>query len=111
MAGCMEPFGEYIPKDGVTRIIISDDQTVKLYNGENLIYVGKFDNFDDLKGTEYHNYENAIFVKPKNTDQSYIAFHISDNCKSMKAFVHRMYLERFGGESPKLDAKIYWKND
>ena len=111
IAGCMEPYGEYRPKEGETKFIIDEQQIVKLYNSSGLVYEGSFTNFDEVKGTEYHNYENAIFIKPNNSEQSYVAFHISDDCKLIKAFIHRIFLERFGGEPPILDAKVYFKND
>jgi len=76
-----------------------------------LFYQGTFSNFDELKGTEFHNFENTVFVRPRDLKHSYIAFHISEDCKLIKAFIHRKYLDRFGGEPPKLDAKLYFKND
>ena len=111
VAGCMAPYGKYKPKEGETKLIINTDQTIKLFNKDELLYKGVFDNFNKLKGTEYHNYENAILIKPTKKEQSYISFHISDDCELIKVGVNRRYLERFGGTPPKLNAKIFWKND
>jgi len=110
-SGCMEPFGTYVPKSGDTKFVIEESQHVKMYNLGTLIYEGDFANFDELKGTEFHAYENVIVAKPRNAKQSYIAFHISHDCKMFKAFAHFWYLEKYGGTPPTFDATVYWKND
>lgn len=100
-----------MPKEGETRFVIEESQIVNMYRNDQLIYEGKFSNFDEIKGTEFHSYENVVLAKPINPKHSYIAFHISHDCKMFKAFAHFYYLEKFGGTPPKFDATVYWKND
>ena len=114
-AGCESPFGTYSPKEGTTSITINIDQSLDIKkitsNESTVIYSGRFTNFDEMIGTEYLNYVNAIDVKPLNEEQSHICLHIAGNCSHMKVGVCRRTLELFGGKPPTLDARIYWKND
>jgi len=114
-AGCEEPFGNFEPREGLTRIKISTDQTLEIakYEGDEstVIYTGKFTNLDKMIGTEFLNYANPIDVKPFNEKQSHLCLHVGGDCSLMKVGLCRWSLERFGGEPPKLDARLYWRTD
>jgi hypothetical protein len=115
LAGCEEPFGAFISKNGTMNLTIKHDQTVKISNVdegiEHEVYKGRLVDFDEMKGTELLNYVNAIDVKPIDRWQSHICLHIGEDCSLIKVGICRRSLERFGGEPPKLNSKVVFKND
>jgi len=107
----MKPFGEYVSQAGKTTIKINIDQTVKIYFPNNEldepIFEGRFTNFDELKGTEFHNFANPIDVESKNKKQAGLMFHIAEDCSLMKGGPNF----RDVGEKIKIDDALFWNTN
>ena len=105
----MEPFGEYVSRNGGTTIIIGIDQSVKVFfpNSELgiPIFEGAFTNFDELKGTEFHNFANPVYVSSNNKEQADLMFHISDDCHLMKGGPRI----RANGLRIEVDDSLFWR--
>jgi len=111
LGGCIEPFGTYVSKPGKTTLRIEADQTVQLFFPNTDLtepsFEGKFKNFDELKGTIFHNYENAIIVEQDDQESSYMQLHISEDCKIIKGGP----IHRGNGPFIKTDGRLFTKND
>ena len=107
----MEPSGEYVSRAGETTIKIDADQIVKVYYPNNElndpIFEGRFTNFDELKGTEFHNFANPIKVESKNEEQADLMFHIAEDCSLMKGGPNF----RDVGKKIEIDDALFWNTN
>ena len=117
-AGCDAPYGVFKAAsydESQMYIEINMNQILKIKKGDGekskIIYQGRFTNFDEMVGTEYLNFENAIDIEPFDKKKSHICLHINDDCSGMKVDICRRALDFFGGEPPKLEERYFLKND
>lgn len=110
---CIPPVGEFYSKVGTSKVTIASDKSLKIFDEtDKIIYKGVLQNLDHFRRDKGLIYANSIDVKPDSKAQSHICIMVGGKeCDFLKVGICRRKLELFGGESPKLDSRYFYKND